>query len=186
MIVSRDYWSENLRKFAENKHNYMVLETSHIGYKEDEDRLEHAVYVLDYCNMIKWFNDFFAKMNMNRRFNDVIMFDVLKALYTGKSLTEKELQDYFKLLQDFTDLEGKIKKLNSHMEVINIPSEVEFLLLGLSEEEQQDLGRKAIDELNSSYVPELVEMLNKNITVKAFIDKAKELIKDAKKWNKAA
>lgn len=176
MVISKNYWSENFKKFADEKHNYTVLDISHIGYAEDRDRLDNSIYVLDYCNMIAWVNDFYNEMNINKRLNEVIMFDVLKSLYTGKAFNDKQLKDYFKLLRDFSELEGQIKKLNSHFEALNIPSEVEFMLLGLSNEDQKELGDTIVSNLNSDYVPVLVQMLTKEVALEDFIKKAKEMI----------
>ena len=186
MILLEDYWKNNLIKLSKKPHNYLVLNTSHMGCREDIDKFKNSIHVLDVFQTLNWGNELYGKLNLKKSLNTGILFDVLKSIYTEEAFTNKQLQEYFQLMQGLTEFEKQIKKLYPHVETVNISSQVEFVLLGISWEEQEDLEEEKVDELNQNYVPVLVDLLEKKITVKQFLDSAKGLIKNTRKCLKAA
>lgn len=180
MTISREYWVKNLTQLANKSHNYMVLDTEHLGYSDDEERFRQGILALDVCNTIAWANDLYRKLNINKRFNDAIIFDVMKSLYTGKPFTDKQLQEYYKFQQQFHEFEHHMKRFYAHIESMTIGSETEFVLLGLNWEEQEELGSTTVKDLNSRYIGLFVQFLDKEIIMDNFITQAKELIEDVK------
>lgn len=183
MVLSKDYWTTNLRKMGENPYNYMVISVDHYQYADDKEKFEEGIYALDLCNMLVWGNELYKSMGKPKKLNVSIVFDAMKAFYTGESFSRKQLKEFFTTIQDTVELGKHLFKFNSHIsETAGVRDGLEFAILGLPKEEQKKLGEEAMKELNTNYVPFLVDMMERRITVDKFLDKTQEFIDDVRKY----
>lgn len=186
MILNKDYWSKNLSELQAKPYNYTVLRTTHYAYPEEEERFNHSILALDLCQMLIMGNELYSSLNQKTNLNPGIIFDAIKAFNLGESFTDKQLEEYFKLLQDVEVFTRQMEKFNDHVNEMTVRSEIEFSLFGLSWNKQQEINNAVLKQLGTDYVNLLVKMLERQITVRAFIAEVKRLIKESQQEKEAA
>ena len=169
----KDY--ETLLKLKGNYCDHILLNTEHLIYSSDKDAFMIAIEVLNVINSVKFINDFYDKVGSKIKISTNILYKAIDAGFDNKPFTDEEIKEYFKeikLIDNFFENIEKFTEFNAH----NVPYELEFVLLGLSYENQDKLTEKQKTELFEEYGNINCNMRWGKIEIDNFIDKAKILV----------
>ena len=169
----KDY--ETLLKLKGNYCNHILLNTEHLIYSSDKEAFMIAIEVLNVINSVKFINDFYDKVGSKIKISTNILYKAIDAGFDNKPFTDEEIKEYFKeikLIDNFFENIEKFTEFNAH----NVPYELEFVLLGLSYENQDKLTEKQKIELFEEYGNINCNMRWGKIEINNFIDKAKILV----------
>lgn len=169
----KDY--ETLLKLKGNYCDHILLNTEHLIYSSDKEAFMIAIEVLNVINSVKFINDFYDKVGSKIKISTNILYKAIDAGFDNKPFTDEEIKEYFKeikLIDNFFENIEKFTEFNAH----NVPYELEFVLLGLSYENQDKLTEKQKTELFEEYGNINCNMRWGKIEIDNFIDKAKILV----------
>jgi hypothetical protein len=172
MVLSNDYLKNRLNEVKENYFNYMILSVEHL--QEDAEKLECAINTLGVINTITMANSLYKESNSMISIDATIFYDILKAIFDEKPFTDLQLVEYYettKKLERFWRMISKFRDIET-----TIPFKVDFLLLGLSFEEQESLSKENECELHNRYGDIFFSKESENIDTKTLIEKAKSEI----------
>ncbi|NAS32443.1 hypothetical protein GTQ40_15770 [Flavobacteriaceae bacterium R38] len=175
MVLSREQVKKRMSDIKENWFSYMILDIENIQYGGDEKRFRYSIEVLNLVNTVNWANRFYEKSGSKNKIETDILYKVIEANLTDRSFTDKELKAYYNMmvnLEDFYQAINKFKEVD-----IYIPYEAEFIILGLTHDEYDNLNEREKEKLHEYYGEAYCDLRFKNTSVDNFIVKAKEIIK---------
>lgn len=180
MVVNLDIEKyEDLQKIKSSYRDYIVLDVKEFQYHDDKVKFKNAIEVLDVVNTINWANQFYKDANSEVRIPKDIFYKCIDASFSNISFTTEKLTEYYKasvLIEDFFMAILKFRHLENYT-----PYELEFVLFGLSYDEQERLSEKQKEQLHENYGELYCDVRMKKLDVKTFINKITVLINDLKK-----
>lgn len=178
MAISFIEKDEDLQKIKNSFIGYIVLDTKELQYHDDKVKFKNAIEVLEVVNTINWANQFYKTVNSEIRIPTEIHYKCIDSGFSGKPFTTEELTEYYKtsaLVEDFFMAMLKFKELDNYA-----PYELEFVLFGLSYEEQEYLSKEQREDLHELYSGLYCDVRMKKLEVNVFVEKMKIVINDLK------
>ncbi len=178
MAISFIEREEDLQQLKKGFYNHIVIDAKKIEYLNDRIKFKNAIEVLDVVNTINWANQFYKDVNSKIRIPTEIHYKCIDSGFSDKPFTTEQLIEYYKtsvLIEDFFMAILKFKELDNYA-----PYELEFVLFGLSYEEQGYLSKEQEEQLHETYGGLYSDVRMKKIDVNVFVGKMKIVINDLK------
>ena len=173
MVLSSDLLkSEDLKS---SYSRYILLDAEKFRYYNDEVKFKKAIEVLSLIDTVHRANDFYKDANSEVRIPINIFYKCIDTGFNNKPFTTEELTEYYNatvLIEGFYFSMLKFKELEDCT-----PYELEFVLLGLSYDEQDNFTEDQKEVLHDTYGNLFCDVRMKTIDIKTFIEKIKDLIK---------
>lgn len=189
MILSTNYWKENISEMKKKDYNYLVLKVEHLDYSDDRKPFENGIQILSLCTSLRMANEFFKKMGMNKEFNFSILFEVQKAVLNDQAFSLEKLKEYFKLMKEVEDFARASQNLFPGADHLYVDSATEMILIGFSQKLQSELeqqNERKFGFLCDEFYSLSVEVLEGEKSVEAFSRESKKLCEDYLKAEKEA
>ncbi len=169
---------EDLQRIKNAIIGHIVLDTKDLQYRNDKIKFKNAIEVLDVVNTVNWVNQFYETVDSKIRIPTEIFYKCIDAGFSGKPFTTEQLIEYYKtsvLIEDFFMAMLKFKELDNYA-----PYESEFVLFGLSYEEQEYLSKEQEEDLYETYSDLYSDVRMRKLDVNVFVGKMKIVINDLK------
>jgi len=176
MVLSSELAKKMTSDIKENSCKYMVLNIENFNYRDDTIRFGHSVEILNLINTIHCVNDLNEKIGAKNKIDTKILYRCIEANLMDKPFTEEELTTYFNAMIELERFYTAVQKITSID--IYIPYEAEFVLLGLTYEEYNELPERDKENLCEYYGNAYCDFRLENTSVNDFINKARKIIEN--------
>lgn len=166
MVLNENTIKEQASKIINNPHNYMVLDTSKLPYRENSMKFTYAIEVLNLINYVHWMNKLSRNLNSDIYINTDILHQSIESLFSDKKFTDDQLERYFKTTFEIQEFDELI--LNFTEREAYVPFELEFSLFGLYPNIYVDLIDDDKEELQVMFSEVLINKDNIKLSIQNF------------------
>ena len=166
MVLSKNEINAQLSKIFNNQHDYMVLDTSKLPYRENSMKFTYAIEVLNLINYVHWMNKLSRNLNSDIYINTDILHQAIDSLFSDKKFTDDQLETYFKTTFEIQEFDELI--LNFTEREAYVPFELEFSLFGLYPNIYVDLIDDDKEELQLMFSEVLINKDNIKLSIQNF------------------
>lgn len=177
MVLSEKEKLEKDRAINQKPYNYMVLDTSHIRYRENGKKFTLAVEMLNICNYVNWGNEIFKKVNASYNIELSIIYKAMDAVLKDEGFNQEDLLTYFTVRKEIEEYALLIQNFSDFNESLWFP-EIDLMLAGLSLKKQSSLEIEKWEKIVDQYAKLFDDFTENNIEVNDFKIKVEKLIQD--------
>ncbi|WP_027064550.1 hypothetical protein [Maribacter sp. Hel_I_7] len=182
MVLSGARSIEVAKTIIDNPYNYMVLETNRLKYGGQKEKFKSALEVLNFVDLADTINKTIEKLESPQRIKTDIFYTAIECIIENLGFHDAQFKQYLIELDkvySYSQIFQNLAETDYYM-----PFEVDYILLGMTPEELNNLSQDKLNEFSESYGDIWEEHNEKKITVDQYIGRAKLLIEGVRR-NKA-
>lgn len=177
MVLDYQYLKRNKSfNHLDSTSPYIVLNAKHFDSFEDRALFSYNIEVLNCINAVQWVNQITKNINANFTIESGILYEAISHIFSLTPFSDEQLITYFETQQALEYFDNAVQKIKNFNFDINLPYEVDFILLGIDYEAYSNLNANERAELHDQYGAISFEVRNKSRTIQNFIRRAKELV----------
>jgi len=155
--------------------NQLAIEMNVLSSSDEIETFKHSIDLLEMVTIIGKINTMTKNLNSDSKIDTGIYFKAIESVFNETPFDESNLFEYYKQQKAYYSLVDNTMGLID-LDMVQIPYEIEFVLLGKSMRDYLALNPKDKEALNESYGQIYVEMQIGRMEIKDFIAKAKKIV----------
>jgi hypothetical protein len=175
MVITTDELHHRTAEILKNPYKFIVLESEHIKYSDNNDKFVLAIELLNICNSLNYGNELFVKINPEKQINFNILTQAIGCVLKDEPFNEDQLLEYFKIQNEIDHFTKLMRDFTDIYEKTWYPS-IDLILLGISLKRQSELKRERDCDLIDDYTDAYELYLDHTTDLKAGIKKIKSKI----------
>ncbi len=175
MVLSSDQ-SKKLFKNENSMHKFLMLNVEDVH--EGMSKIKYSIEVLNIINVIQDANSLYKASGSDIRISTNIYYEIMKSIFNEITLTDSQLVEYLETarkLVDFWRLISRYKDIETAL-----PFEIDFMLFGLSFDEQEELDRESSNDAYNGYADIFYRIGCESVEAKVLVKRAKKLMESYK------
>ena len=149
------------------------LDSSHVKGYDDNDILKACIQLLDWSFKIKWANEFYRRMDIDKTLNSAITFDLIGALVFRKSISEEQLKKYFETTKSAVEFYQAASKISDTYDG-SLFIRMELILLGMPP--GNVVSEEGYEQMRFKYAGLINDFYEDVVGLEEFLDKAKKIV----------
>jgi hypothetical protein len=155
--------------------NQLAIEMNILSSNDEIETFKHSIDLLEMIAIIGKINTVAKNLNSDSSIDTGIYFKAVESVFNETPFDESNLFEYYKQQKAYYSFVDKAMGLID-LDMVQIPYEIEFVLLGKNMRDYLALSPKDKEALNESYGQIYVEMQIGRIEIQDFITEAKNIV----------